>query len=191
MAYDKAFIAAKLHKWEGVLTDLALPKYDQLPALDLYMDQVVSLVSGYLSFMQQADAEKLITPSTINNYVRMKVMPPPVKKRYTRVHIAYLVIICSLKQTLSIANIQRLLPLALTEDEVRDIYNEYIDIYRLSCVSFIDQVQAYAAHVLDPAYTQEKQVVDLVYTSAVTASLAKLLTEKLLAYRDESDLSKV
>ena len=51
-----------------------------------------------------------ITASIVNNYVRMKIMPPPVKKKYGRVHLAYLLMICTLKRSLPIAAIQRLIP---------------------------------------------------------------------------------
>ena len=49
----------------------------------------------------------------------MKVMPPPVKKRYSRVHLAYLVMICTLKQSLSISCIQRMLPEEHGEEAAR------------------------------------------------------------------------
>lgn len=51
--------------------------------------------------------EQIITAAAINNYVRTKVMPGPNKKKYYRIHIAYLIIICSLKQNLSLAMLQR------------------------------------------------------------------------------------
>ena len=102
-----------LQSWEAQLRTYALPEWDNLPELELYMDQVVLLLSRYLTFFSQGEDEKIITPSIVNNYVRMKIMPPPNKKRYGRTHIAYLLMICTLKQSLSIAAIQKLLPLEL------------------------------------------------------------------------------
>ena len=103
-----------LESWEAQLRTYDLPEWDNLPELELYMDQVVLLLSRYLAFFSQGEEEKIITPSIVNNYVRMKVMPAPAKKRYGRIHIAYLLMICTLKQSLSIAAIQKLLPWSWT-----------------------------------------------------------------------------
>ena len=102
--------AQRLAQWLRGLENFDLPDWDDLPQLDLYMDQVILLLTRYLAPLERGGDEKTITASIINNYVRMKVMPPPVKKRYSRVHLAYLVMICTLKQSLSISCIQRLLP---------------------------------------------------------------------------------
>ena len=98
----------RLSEWLDKLERFDLPDWDSLPQLDLYMDQVILLLTQYLSPLERYGEEKAITASIINNYVRMKVMPPPVKKRYSRVHLAYLIIICTLKQSLSISCIQRM-----------------------------------------------------------------------------------
>ena len=83
----------RLSEWLDKLERFDLPDWDSLPQLDLYMDQVILLLTQYLSPLERYGEEKAITASIINNYVRMKVMPPPVKKRYSRVHLAYLIII--------------------------------------------------------------------------------------------------
>lgn len=83
-----------------------LPRFFEFPDVGLYMDQVVSLTEKYLKIMQRADEKQFITPSMINNYVKMGVMPAPIQKRYTPVHLAYLVMICLLKQVLTINEIK-------------------------------------------------------------------------------------
>ena len=110
MSGEREDAAQRLSKWLDGLKNYDLPDWDSLPPLDLYMDQVILLLTRYLSPLERYGEEKAITASIINNYVRMKVMPPPVKKRYSRVHLAYLVIICTLKQSLSISCVQRSLP---------------------------------------------------------------------------------
>ena len=77
------------------------------------------LLRRYLTPLDSGGDERSITASIINNYVRMKVIPPPLKKKYSRVHLAYLVIICTLKQSLSISCIQRMLPQDQSEEAVR------------------------------------------------------------------------
>ena len=93
MQYDKELIAHKLDRWDRFITDYHLPEWDSIPDLGLYMDQVVVLLAQYLNFIpaMPGGKESFVTSSTINNYVRLKIMPAPVKRKYFRVHIAYLI----------------------------------------------------------------------------------------------------
>ena len=84
----------------------SLPKWEELPDIDLYMDQVIALMNRYLD---NRTKDKMITPSMVNNYVKMKVMPAPVKKKYTREHLMYLIIICVLKQVMPLSSVETVL----------------------------------------------------------------------------------
>ena len=68
-----------------------LPYWDELPEIDLYMDQVIALMDKYLSFHKTDDNTTIVTHSMINNYVKLGMMPAPIKKKYSREHIAYLI----------------------------------------------------------------------------------------------------
>lgn len=85
-----------------------LPRWADLPDLDLYMDQVLELVRRSLKKPFSGD-EKELTSSMVNNYVKHKVMPPPVRKRYGREHLACLIMICLLKRALPLPAIRSLL----------------------------------------------------------------------------------
>ena len=63
----------------------------------------------------------------INNYVKLKVVPAPVKKRYGKIHLAYLIIFCTLKQTLSLSTIQKIMPVDLSEEQVIEVYASFIE----------------------------------------------------------------
>ena len=97
-----------LRPWAEQVQTYHMPRYDELPAIDLYMDQVVAILEDCLRLFLRDAQEKRITPAMINNYVKLKVLPPPVKKRYTRDHLCQLILICLLKQVLSLPEIQRL-----------------------------------------------------------------------------------
>ena len=84
-----------------------LPRWDELPDLELYMDQVLSLMERYLGAYPGFD-RKGLTASMVNNYVKLGVMPPPVKKKYARAHLAHLVMICVLKGSFPIELIRNL-----------------------------------------------------------------------------------
>ena len=119
MNFDKPLVAGKLRRWEKYLEEFELPSWTDIPDIGLYMEQVVVVLKQYLDYLPpELKEEQFITAATINNYVRNKVMPMPVKKRYYRSHLAYLIMICSLKQGLSISLIQKLIPNNLPEQEL-------------------------------------------------------------------------
>ncbi len=111
MQYDKRQIAQKLVRWERFMNEFRLPGWEELPKIDLYMDQVIGLITQYLGFFVfDPNEEKLLTPSMVNNYVKMKLLPAPQKKKYGRKHIALLIMICTFKQSLSMAAVEQMLP---------------------------------------------------------------------------------
>lgn len=181
MFYSKEFVAAKLLTWEQRLSGFTLPAWEELPRIDLYMDQVIVLLTQYLECITfEGNGEKIVTASAINNYVRTKIMPPPHKKKYSRIHIAYLIMICTLKQSMNIAYIQKMIPMGISEEEVRILYDGYVTRHKSASLFFIEQVRATAKKVLDPTDSSENAVEDMVSTAAVISGLSKLLTEKVL-----------
>ena len=95
-----------------------LPAWDQLPDIELYMDQVIALMTRFLG------AEAL-TASMVNNYVKTGLIPAPVKKRYTREHLAYLTIVCSLKAVMPLSSIRVLLERELAERPIETFYETF------------------------------------------------------------------
>ena len=157
MDYDKALIAGKLRRWEKFLEKYRLPDWDEIPDFGLYMEQVIELLKQYLDYLPpELKDEQPITAAAINNYVRTRIMPQPRKKKYYRVHLAYLIMICSLKQSLSIAMIRRLIPSGLSEDEVQAIYESYVVRHRVSTEFFAQEVRSAAAVILDMMTKSEK-----------------------------------
>jgi len=180
MFYDKDYAAAKLRKWERYLRDFSLPTWEELPDFELYMDQVISLLGKYLDFLPVDEKEgTTVTASAINNYVRLRIMPAPVKKRYSRIHLAYLIIICSLKQSVSIGLIQKMIPMELAEEDVRRIYNDYVKQHKKTCLFFIETVRKTAAPVLTET-DEPHPVSGFIFASAVSACFSRLLTEKMI-----------
>ncbi len=106
-----------------------LPYWDELPEIDLYMDQVIALMEKYLSFHITDENTSIITHSMINNYVKHGIMPAPVKKKYSRQHIAYLIIICTLKQALPIADIKHLIEIRVKRTSIEETLNFFSDLY--------------------------------------------------------------
>ena len=184
MVCDSALVAAKLRRWEKYLNDFRLPRWEEIPDLGLYMEQVISLLQQYLDYLPpELKEEQFITASTINNYVRTKVMPEPLKKRYYRIHIAYLIMILTLKQSLSIALINRLIPRDLSQEKMEEVYRDFAARHSLAARFFVEQIRLAAAPILDHPITSEfiaDKPEDLIVLSAVESGFSRLLAEKLL-----------
>lgn len=184
MQYDNTLIAGKLRRWEKYLNNYRLPEWDTIPNIGLYMEQVIALLKEYLDYLPpELKEQQFITAATINNYVRKKIVPMPVKKKYYRTHIAYLIIICSLKQSLSIPTLQTMIPVDLSEDELRDFYASYSHRHSLASKYFVDQVKITASGILD--YDSDSEMAtgrteELITSSAIVCGFARLLAEKLL-----------
>jgi hypothetical protein len=186
MTYNKELIAGKLRRWEKYLEDYRLPAWEEIPDFGLYMDQVVTLLTEYLDYMPpELKEEQIITPAAINNYVRKKIMPEPIKKKYYRVHIAYLIMVCTLKQSLSIQMLRSMIPMGLNGEELRRVYGAFVKRHRLACAYFLKQVRIAAGGILDHGAEEETEITtddtnDLISSMAVISGFARLLAEKLL-----------
>ncbi len=82
---------------------------DDIPAIELYMDQVTTFMDKHLSQNKRRDEDKTLTKTMINNYTKNDVLPPPEKKRYTKEHIILLIYIYYFKNVVSISDIQTIL----------------------------------------------------------------------------------
>ena len=183
MQYDKSLVAHKLLRWDKFITDYHLPEWNSIPDFGLYMDQVIVLLEQYLSFIPTPAGAKehIVTSATINNYVRLKIMPAPVKRKYHRVHIAYLVMILTMKQSLSISDVQKVTPpMDSSEDEVLSVYEDYSEKFRRLALFFNQQVQSAAEGVRSTEQGSDNAVELLVIESALIAGFSKILAEKLI-----------
>ena len=77
-------------------------KLDEVPEIDLYMDQVIQLFESKLSNQKRNDDEKILTKTMINNYAKGKLLLPIKNKKYSKEHIILMSLIYNLKGALSI-----------------------------------------------------------------------------------------
>lgn len=102
-----------------------LPRFRELPQIEIYLDQLITILQQILSPLFAADMQPCITASMINNYTKQGVISRPVKKKYTREHIAYLVFIAASKQVLSIDGIRRLIQIQLSSYPIETAYDYF------------------------------------------------------------------
>lgn len=79
------------------------PRYEELPDMGLYLEQVLTLLNAALAPIQSEP----LTGAMISNYVKNKAVPAPVKKRYYRAHLVYLIATCLMKQVFTVQQIAR------------------------------------------------------------------------------------
>ena len=83
---------------------------DDIPDIELYMDQVTTFMDNRLkNAARNPEVDKILTKTMINNYAKIDLLPPPVRKKYSREHMLLLIFIYYFKGILSISDIQTVL----------------------------------------------------------------------------------
>ena len=166
-----------------------LPRWEALPDIELYMDQVVAVMEKALSiYNTESEDNRIITPSIINNYVKLKIIPAPVKKRYNKEHLAYLVMICILKQTLAISSIVKMINLQLEKKSVKQLYNEFCTIYE-NVIPFVSMEDTRDADITDSEELPEDSddINAFILKSAILSTAGKFICEGVLALTGTAD----
>ena len=80
----------------------------EIPNIDLYMDQVTTFMDDHLEACKRLDDDKILTKTMINNYTKNELLPPPIKKKYSKEHMYLLIFLYYFKNVLSINDIQKI-----------------------------------------------------------------------------------
>ncbi len=165
----------------STLSELKLPRYKDLPDFGIYSEQLVEIVNKALEAM--FDEDNKLTKSMVNNYVKHKIMPSPIKKRYFRNHIVYCIVITVLKNILSIAEIDDGILHELKKSSIEESYNYFC--YKLEDVMklIIDILERQKN---DGVKIRTSIDIDLDkrngFTLAIVSVCTKVITQKLLEY---------
>lgn len=125
---------------ESILQSLSRIDYikpEDIPNIDLYMDQVTTFMNEQLAASRRYPEDKILTKTMINNYAKNNLLPPPLKKKYSKEHLLVLIFIYYFKNILSITDIQALLK-PLTDKffhtdgdfSIENIYSEVFSLER-------------------------------------------------------------
>lgn len=109
----------------GSLDRIAYIKAEDIPSIDLYMDQVTTFMESRLkSSTRHPGEDKILTKTMINNYAKNDLLPPPKKKKYSKEHVLLLIFIYYYKGILSINDIQELLrPISKQFFDTKESFN--------------------------------------------------------------------
>lgn len=117
------------------LENFHIPRWKELPNVDLYMDQILTFINASLSecVVVQEEKEKkenpILTKTMINNYVKNNILEAPIKKKYSKTQCAKLFVICILKQVFSMNEISQLINIALESTEISNAYDSFCSLF--------------------------------------------------------------
>ena len=185
------------------LAKLNYIKPGDVPNIDLYMDQVTTFMDEHLSDVKRYEDDKILTKTMINNYTKNDLLPPPVKKKYSKEHIYVLTFIYYLKNILSISDIQKLLnPLTdkfFNKEELPDLEYIYSEIYNMEKAQIaslskdvVERTQAAKEAFLDVENEEDKdflQLFSLVGLLSFDVYMKKNIIESLIDdYTNKADV---
>lgn len=101
------------------------PRFNELPKVDLYKDQVITYIENSLEVINLSPQEKLLTSTMVNNYVKQKVVQPPKDKKYSDKHIAYFIVVCILKQVFSLTEVCKLIKIQISNYDIEQAYDYF------------------------------------------------------------------
>lgn len=166
---------------------------EDIPNIDLYMDQVTTFMESQLSSTRRYPEDKILTKTMINNYAKNNLLPPPVKKKYSREHLLVLIFIYYFKNILSIKDIETLLaPLTkkyFDNGEDFDIVSIYDEVCRLeksgidSLAKDIARMYKTAGETFAKAPEEDRenlQLFSFICSLSFDVYVKKLLIEKLV-----------
>ena len=129
-------------------------KPEDIPNIDLYMDQVTTFMDEHLRSSKRYEDDKVLTKTMINNYAKNNLLPPPVKKKYSKEHVLVMIFIYYFKNILSIKDIETLLT-PLTDKyfkndrgmDMTSVYSEMLELEKSRISIVTKDIEIGRAHV--------------------------------------------
>ena len=172
--------------FEQSVKDFHLPRTSELPELDFYMDQVISIMEKNLYLLSVDQSSKFITPAMINNYVKLGIIPPPKKKRYSKEHICYLFIITTLKSVIPIPAISQMIKNQTQKRTVYELYDIFCEAYENMLG---EAISASRAIIQENNDSIEDAIAELSLFMAINAGTTQLIAGNglKLLYEDDTE----
>lgn len=175
---------------KNILEEVKTFNIDDIPNIDLYMDQVTTYLNGKFAATKRRDDDKLMTKTMINNYAKSRLLPSPEKKKYSKDHIITLIMIFFFKNVLSINDVTKLLsPLLQTyfhneEIPLEDVVNDFLKFAKKCDLSesILKEVSE-STKIFDKMDMEDKdylQTVGLITMLSYDTFVRKILIEKLI-----------
>ena len=169
------------------LEEYHMPSWNELPDLDLYMDQVITYLERQLSIFSKSTDEKLITPSMINNYSKNDIIPRPIQKKYTREHLAHLISVLNLKNIISLTEISTLIFHETFDRPIYALYNKLTKIQDEAIKSTLERVrESLLSLEMDSEKGHKEKLILLALKFSLEANACRIAAKKII---EELDIS--
>lgn len=156
-------------------SEFKLPRFNELPRVPLYKDQVIIYLEEVVKVININENEKLLTPTMLNNYVKQKVVSPPQDKKYNEKHLAYLIVVCILKQAFSLNEVCNLINMQIESCPIEVAYDYFCtEIEKAVNAAFLTRDFSYPSSATTD--TRESEMA----RSAIMAFTHKLFIQKQL-----------
>ena len=155
---------------------------EQIPDLDLYIDQILMLFEDKLGDTRRREKDKILTKSMVNNYSKERMIRPMKGKKYTREQVLQILMICSLKNMLSIGDIKQVMTILMENGIEAKGLEEIFATNRVNQ----QKVKESISHILSglqDSYTDETdtvEVVSLILGLASISGYCKRISEALI-----------
>lgn len=166
-------------------------EFEDIPNIDLYMDQVIQFFENTFSSTKRNDEEKILTKTMINNYAKGKLLFPIKNKKYSKEHIILISLIYQLKGALSINDIKRSLEgvndRAFDGDfDLEEFYQSYLRLNKQNVNNFNRDLSLRVAEVKEEASLfadkdqEEIEQVLLIASLVNISTMYRRIAEKLV-----------
>lgn len=172
-------MSKEIDQWTHYIEHIALPRYESLPDIGLYIDQVITYVTGEIQNifkLSHPNGEDILTPSMINNYVKNKIMTPPVKKKYKKSHIAFIFTITILKQVGSLNDVSFGIKNLTHKLGAKDAFNTFIQFLE----SALKASALELSHTPDASYYMKPVDIDLLPLKTATIAFTSIMMTRYL-----------
>ena len=165
---------------------------DDIPGIELYMDQVTTFMDDQLKSTKRHGEDKILTKTMINNYVKNNLLPPPVKKKYSKNHVLILIFIYYFKNILSIKDIESILSPIINDsfdssdsDELNKLYKKICALEKCQMEPFKEELKMHykKAEELFPDSEYDDEYTRLfafICSLSFDVYMKKLIIEKLV-----------
>jgi DNA-binding transcriptional MerR regulator len=162
---------------------------EDIPGIDLYMDQVIQLFENKFKGTKRSEGDKILTKTMINNYAKGKLFFPVKNKKYSKEHIILISLIYHLKGALSIGDIKSVLE-GINEKTVKEnfdleqFYKSHLHLYEKETEDFkrnLEKMETAVHAELSDAegYSGDLKKVMLILSLANISNLYRRAAEQL------------
>ena len=175
-------VSEKISEYNKLFSGYSGIEWDRMPDIELYMDQVVTFLDRHLGIYKLNEEDKIVTPSMINNYTKDRIVPRAESKKYSREHIALILIVVSLKKVLSMPDLTNLLKDFETnrDTKIEEFYNKFLQYQNNAISKSTSEIEAFLRERSISEESGSEIMKDLALELSVQSHINCILAEHIL-----------